>query len=369
MVLSRLAATPGARLAAAVVASRLVVIAAATLAETVVPRNPALTSGADGPLIRSLTSWDGWWYLGIARSGYHAEPLVDGYRDLAFLPLYPVLVRILSAPWPELAGVVAVVLSNVAFVAAILLLARLGLAVLRDGRAERAAILLAISPFSAVFSMAYAESLFLALVLGAFLAAERERRPLAGILLALATLTRLQGALLAIPLALLLVRRDRGVRPATAWLLAGPAAAALFLAWASAVGGPAGGYAAALGAWGRSGAGTQPAGGSLGSAITLGGDIYLVVLLGILLGGVFLLVHLRPDRIPAPYALIPPLALASVLGSGLIESVGRYLTVAFPYAWVLAGRRSAVARIAIPGGSLVACAAVSVAIFGGWFVP
>ena len=59
-------------LVAVLVASRLVVAAAALLAENVVTRNPLLTAGADGPVISSLTSWDGWWYLGIVQDGYHA---------------------------------------------------------------------------------------------------------------------------------------------------------------------------------------------------------------------------------------------------------------------------------------------------------
>ena len=75
-----------------------------------------------------------------------------------------------------------------------------------------AAALLAIYPFASAFGMAYTESLFLLLTVGAFLAAERGRRPVAGILLALATLTRLQGAALALPLVLLLLRKD-GWRP------------------------------------------------------------------------------------------------------------------------------------------------------------
>ncbi len=44
----------------AFVGSRLVVLAAAVLAETVFSRNPALTSGDGAPVLRSLTSWDGW---------------------------------------------------------------------------------------------------------------------------------------------------------------------------------------------------------------------------------------------------------------------------------------------------------------------
>ena len=110
------------------------------------------------------------------------------------------------------------------------MLVRLGEKVVGPERAALGAILLAIFPFSAVFSMAYAESLFLCLSAGAFLAAERDRRSLAGILVGLAAADRLQGAVLALPIWLVLFLRDgRRLRRSQAWLLLGPLAAAAFL--------------------------------------------------------------------------------------------------------------------------------------------
>ena len=100
--------------------------------------------------------------------------------------------------------------------------------------AYRSAALLAIFPFAAVFSMAYAESLFLVLMLGAFLAAERGRAVPAGLLLALATLTRLQGVALIVPLAWILweqAGRPRAIRPSWLALLLGPLAAVGAYAW------------------------------------------------------------------------------------------------------------------------------------------
>ena len=112
-------------LVAVVVASRLVVLAAALVAELLVPRNPLLTGGDGAPILRSLTSWDGWWYLGIVRDGYHAAPLDGAYQDYAFLPLYPMLVRLLATPFPGWEGLIAVALSNVLFAVGIVLLVRL----------------------------------------------------------------------------------------------------------------------------------------------------------------------------------------------------------------------------------------------------
>ena len=120
-------------LVAAFVVSRLLVLAAAVAAETLIVRNPALTSGDGAPILRSLTSWDGKFLLGIVRDGYHAAAVTGTYHDYAFLPLYPAIVRVLSAPWPAFAGLVAVLVSNVAF----LIVARPPRLARREGRRAR----------------------------------------------------------------------------------------------------------------------------------------------------------------------------------------------------------------------------------------
>src|SRR6476469_2742306 len=100
------------------VASRLLVVVAAFVAENLIPRNPGLIPGADGPLLRSLTSWDGFYYLGIARDGYQAAPVVGAYSNGASPPLFPPLVRVLSVSFPRAQEIVAGVTSSVAFLVA-----------------------------------------------------------------------------------------------------------------------------------------------------------------------------------------------------------------------------------------------------------
>ena len=168
---------------------------------------PPSSARSRGPILASLTSWDGWWYLGIARNGYHAAPLSGQYHDYAFFPLYPALVRVLSLATPAFDGLIAVLLSNALFLVSLWLLYRLTADVLDEERALWSCVLLCLFPFSWVFSMAYGESLFLALSLGSLLAAERGRAGWASVLAALAGLTRLPGVLLIVPLALILWRR------------------------------------------------------------------------------------------------------------------------------------------------------------------
>ena len=351
-----------------VVASRLIVLAAAAVAETLVARNPLLTGGDPAPILQSLTSWDGWWYLGIVRHGYHAAALVDGYHDYAFLPLYPALVRVVAAPFPGWEGLIAVVISNVLFVVALAMLVALTAPRLGRDLAIRSAALLALFPFSAAFSMAYAESLFLVLALGAFLAVERGRPATAGLLLALATLTRLQGAILIVPLLWLLWQRERRPRPMWIALLLGPIAAASAFTWVTSFTGDPTSYGAAQAAWGRSGLGGDPTG-SLAAGLTGAVAMIHAVDLAVLIGATFLFVFLRRDRIPAAYASVPVLFLVLVFASGSIQSIGRLLMPAVQYDWILAGRRGRIGRLAWPAISVLLLFALSVAMFAGWFVP
>ena len=353
-------------LVAMFVVSRLLVVGAALIAENLIPRNPGLIPGADGPLLRSLTSWDGFYYLGIARDGYQAAPVVGAYSNVAFPPLFPLLVKILSLPFPGAQGIVAVLISNAAFLVALGLLVRLATPYIGRQRATIAAGLLVIYPFASVFAMAYTEGLFLMLMLAAFLAAERGHRTWAGIFLALTVLCRLQGVALALPLWILMLRQDGWrPRPSQAWLLLGPAAAAAFLAYIAGVTGSATAFLDAQKAWGRVGVGGSAPGSTIGAKLSL----YQAALVGTLLWSVFLLVFVRVDRLRPEYWLVPVLFIAAEISSGSLEAVGRITMLAFPLFWILANRDSLIARRLWPAVSVIGFTVIAVLSFGGYWVP
>jgi hypothetical protein len=348
------------------VASRLIVVFAAVAAETLIPRNPGLEPGADGPILRSLTSWDGWYYLGIASNGYQADPVAGAYSNVAFPPLYPLLIRLFSLPFPGAAGIVAVVISNVAFLAALALLVRLGTPYLGRRRASIAAGLLVIYPFASAYAMAYTESLFLLMMAAAFLAAERGHRGWSGICLALTVLCRLQGVALILPLWILMLRQDGWrPRPSQAWLLLGPLAAVGFLAYIAVVTGSATAFLDAQQAWGREGIGGSAPTETIGAKFSP----YQGALLLTLLWSIFLLVFVRVDRMRLEYALIPILFIAAELSSGSLEAVGRVTMSAFPLVWILANRRSVFMRRAWPAISTGLFTIIAILSFGGYWVP
>ncbi|MGC8635197.1 MAG: hypothetical protein ACP5VP_11165 [Candidatus Limnocylindrales bacterium] len=75
-----------------------------------------------------FVAWNGSWYLQIAKSGYHAAPVTlsatNAHDDFAFFPLWPIGLR-LSTLGVLPAALTAVVLANLLFILAAVLLWRL----------------------------------------------------------------------------------------------------------------------------------------------------------------------------------------------------------------------------------------------------
>lgn len=162
----------------------------------------------------NLLIWDGGWFLRVAEgypSGYTygADGALQG-NELAFFPLYPMLIRMLSALGLD-AGTAAIMVSWLASIGAAVALHLLG-TTLANRRAGWALVAICFgAPMSVVLSMAYSESLFLALVAGMFVAAHRRVWWAAGLLGLGAALTRPTGAAAAVALAaaaIIAVRRD-----------------------------------------------------------------------------------------------------------------------------------------------------------------
>lgn len=136
--------------------------------------------------------WDSNFYLDIAAHGYGAP------GSSAFLPLYPLLIRIAGFVLAGSLVAAALVLSTCTTFAALLLLYRLALRLTGSSAVATGTIAAAcLLPIAFFFVAPYTESLFLALSLGTVLAALDGRWGRAALLAALASLTRQQGVLLA----------------------------------------------------------------------------------------------------------------------------------------------------------------------------
>ncbi|HET9091773.1 MAG TPA: mannosyltransferase family protein [Acidimicrobiales bacterium] len=185
-----------------------------------------------------LTAWDASWYLRVAEAGYSGA----GHTSLRFFPLLPLAARVLGY-LPGLSDRAALLLIvNLAGFAALVALHRLvSLEAVGESVAERSLWILSLWPAAFVLVMGYAEALLLLLSVLAFWCWRTGRWWWSLLPAFLAGLTRPVGVLLAVPAlveGLSWWRAGRRRLPETvlraAGVLAAPAGAAAYLAWAAA---------------------------------------------------------------------------------------------------------------------------------------
>lgn len=313
-------------------------------------------------VVSLLSSWDARWYVSIANDGYATA--VNGQNNLGFFPLVGMIMRAggLIGLGPGATGVAA---ANLACLAGLCAIAALTTEYFGPEIGARAAIYTALSPASAVLAMAYSEAFTLALGVGAVLALRRRRLVLA-VLLGLAVgLSRGQGFLYALPLAVTALRLDGGWRvrlPALA-VAATPGLALLgFMVYLHKHTGSAFAYADAQRAgWSR----VNPSIDGLVKAWdnawhfldsrriepwylrdALATALYLV-----------LLAIAAVRRMPLEWVVFGFAIVLLPLAAGSVAGVGRYGLLALPIFWVLAwfGRSRSFDRIyCIVGPALIA---------------
>ncbi|MFC8097423.1 hypothetical protein [Streptomyces sp. NPDC057363] len=208
-------------------------------------KNPRFGGGAHWWDV--LATWDGWWYLQVAEHGYSpslvrldSEGLFTVQQNsVAFFPLYPALIRVVS----ETTGLglygsgilVSVVFS---FVAAAGIYAVISL--IAGARAGTiAAGLWAVAPGAGVEWAVYSESLFVAIAAWACYAVMTKRWVAAGLLAFTAGLNRPTSAVLigAVGLAALVTlarpatRREHGVRGPVYAMIVAPLGLLVYIAW------------------------------------------------------------------------------------------------------------------------------------------
>ncbi|TGA84767.1 glycosyltransferase family 39 protein [Streptomyces sp. MZ04] len=317
-------------------------------------------------------SWDCDWYLKIADNGYaHTLGTQIDANNLAFFPLYPLLVRAGEVLAPEPRGAVGLALSvGCSFLAA------WGIFAVGDhlyGR--RAGVVLAILwgslPVALVQWMGYTESLFTALTAWALYAVLTGRWVWAGALSALAGLTRPTGVALAAAVsltALLALRRGTAGRfPLRALLgaLLAPSGWLAYVGWVGLRLGRWDGYFAVQKLW------HNEWDGGVGTLRTMYGllaaqrpQLFLTLVTATLLAALALFALSLGDRQPLPLLVFSGLLLAIVLGSkGVYFPRARFLMPGFPLLLPLAAALAR-ARTHVTVTVLVA-AAVTSAAFGG----
>ena len=161
---------------------------------------PGVWKGVDNGWLNPWTTYDSFYYLAIAEVGYQN-------LTAPFFPLYPLLLKLGGNSQTGMA-IAGIVISNLAFAAALYFLYRLTEMDYGREAATAAVWLLAFFPTAAFFSAVYTESTFLLLLLLCFYSARKHQWMLAGLAGALASLSRNPGALIFVALGLEYLREQ-----------------------------------------------------------------------------------------------------------------------------------------------------------------
>jgi Gpi18-like mannosyltransferase len=296
-------------------------------------------------MLRMMMVGDAWFYRQIAATGYEL-PTADAKpkNTWAFFPVYPLLIRALGGSSDRWFWILSALVSNAALLGALLAVAAAGRAMgASDDDAERAAWYIALFPTSYFFSLPMTESLFLLLSAATFLAAARQRWPIAGILGGLAAATRVIGICLLPALLLLPLQKRQRLSTQHLWLLAIPFSLIAFLAYLYIHTGDPLAFIHAQTLWGRS---STPhfAMAFPNSGLTVSKPWNFVALNAIaallmMAAGIWFLIRRQWS-----YAAYTLLSAFVPLSSGSLQSMARYALVDFPLFYFLAAAARTPAR-------------------------
>jgi hypothetical protein len=343
---------------------------------------PLADQGPAFPMVGVWQRWDACWYTKIATYGYEPSEL-----SVNFWPLFPALTAIVAIPFAGAVALSGLIVSAVAYVAAMIGLFRLVRRDVNGAVALRTMVLITIFPTAFFLFAPFTEATFLALAVWTLLAARERHWAWAFVLGALATLTRIQGIFLtpvigweALAAAGLLAWRPwRDVRlPPLDWgplvqgvvASIGPIVGFLsFIAFSTAVAGQS--PLDTQAAWGGKDFHWpwEVAAASWQWVFDHQDPLQLINLASLVLFGVLTVVVIR--RLPFSYALyaIPQvLLLATRLQPTPLTSTARYLLVVFPVFVILAMIPSPRLRLAWSTGSALFLGVLTYEFLSGAYI-
>ncbi|MEO5720096.1 MAG: mannosyltransferase family protein [Chthoniobacterales bacterium] len=326
-------------------------------------------STAHYPLVNMWSRWDGGWYHNIAARGYKFT--TEAQTNVAFLPVYPMLLRATHAVVHSRKGVwwlvCGIVVSNAALLGALIYLFLLARLEFDEPTARRAVLYLLIFPTTLFLSAVYSESVFLLFIIGSFYHARRQQWWRAGLLASIAALCRPPGVLIFVGLFveyfLQCEFNFRKLRWNALSMFLPPLALGGYFAYLHYAVGTAAAVVEAQGTWGMGIQGQwrtiapffQRDGHRVGTYSDLAFTLSFV--------GLVIAIALRLRVSYAAYAIV---YLIFITMWGSLESVPRYVLGIFPAILLLArwGRHRTFDRIWVPASA--ALAAILMAVFAVW---
>ncbi len=175
--------------------SRALVFGAGLVSDIMLPTDPGhWVADADSRFVSMWAKWDSQYYVDIADEGYWFTPKAQS--NVAFFPLYPLLMRLIAPLSGDSVVQAGLLISNLSFLLALILLYALTEIELDAGAARRAVFYVSLFPTALFFSAVYTESLFMLLGVASMFFARKRWWLVAALLGMLASATRNVGALL-----------------------------------------------------------------------------------------------------------------------------------------------------------------------------
>jgi hypothetical protein len=178
---------------------------------------PDLAPAFTGPSwLAGWAQWDSGWYQVIASEGY--SYVADQQSTVAFFPAYPLVVGAMDVVVGDtyVAGIVVTLLAGLAVAALFFTWLRSRLSPAATWAALAAFLLFPYAFY--LYGVVYADALFIAALLGAFLLLEADRPLLAGLAGAVATAARPIGLVLVAALAVRALERRGALGPERPWV-------------------------------------------------------------------------------------------------------------------------------------------------------
>ncbi len=291
-------------------------------------------------LIDIWCRWDSEWQLSIVQNGYAAsDDLTASYSNLAFFPLYPYLIKLLTFWMPErfqtesVYLLVGLIISNVCFILALYGISKLAERLFGTDNAKLALPLIVCLPCAFYFSAFYGESLFLCLIVYTVILAENERWGWSALCAAGAALCRPHGVLLLLPVAIIYMNKRRWnfrkLGAAWLWYLLVPAAICAYFYGLYRLTGDFFAFFKAQSSWGRSLSDVSAFKEYFAPLFTRHNrptTIDLCMIVFSLIMSVWMLIKMK-NKAYGAYSLLCTLIL---IGTGNLYSMMRYTAVIFP---------------------------------------
>ena len=307
--------------------------------------------------------WDSGWYYGIASGGY--KYVEGGRNNFAFFPVYP---QLMGALGRAMGGAqqdfyfAGILISWLAFAAAMPLLYRLARFDLSHEQATRVTIYATVFPGAYFFGVVYSEALFLLALVSTALALRSQRWIWAGVAAAVMTATRVNGVMFLPALALIgwdAASTDRERRWALGAALAGLAGIGGYSLYVNSVTGDPFEWYDSITRWGY-----QPGGNPLSGLAAIAQELMTnpiefiatdrmapyntlnaMAAMGALVAVPF--IYMRFGR---GYAAIVVMGLLLPLSSGQFEGLGRYCSVLFPLPILFGSMRGETRHLGLMAG-------------------